>query len=298
MEYASAVQSILRCEGIDDPVLLGAGEDAYAFALSDREVIRIFPEVLPGFVSELADFYERLREHPFSFQCPRIYDVRTYKGIVYTIEKKLPGRPMGEVLRDVDRNARQRILRNYLNAVLELGAVEMNDCDFGGLVPSTVWLTGKTWEEFLRTQLEASLRRIGSRLAVEFLDFRRSVSRIEAMIDGPMNWERKSLVHGDAYPGNVLISEDGEVATILDFGRHTLVGDPRLDIAIAVELTEMEAGFTPEDTAYLRGLIDDEPVAANVYRAYTAILLAAEYRGDARIVRKCLKSWGEMAGRF
>ncbi len=298
MEYSSAVQGILCYEGVDDPVLLGAGEDAYAFALSDSEAIRIFPEVSPDFVSELADLYERLREHPFSFQCPRIYDVRTYKGIAYTIERKLPGRPMGEILRDVDGNARQRILRNYLNAILELAAVEMNDCDFGGLIQSTVWLTGKTWEKFLCIQLETSLCRIGSRLAAEFLDFRRSVSRIEAMIDGPMSWERKSLVHGDAYPGNVLISEDGEVATILDFGRHTLVGDPRLDIAIAVELTEMEAGFTPEDTAYLRGLIDDEPVAANVYRAYTAILLAAEYRGDARIVRKCLGSLEETVGGF
>ena len=77
MEYANVVQGILRCEGIDDPILLGAGEDACAFALSDREGIRIFPKVLPDFVSALAVFYERLGEHPFSFQCPRIYDVRT-----------------------------------------------------------------------------------------------------------------------------------------------------------------------------------------------------------------------------
>ena len=60
----------------------------------------------------------------------------------------------------------------------------------------------------------------------------------------------------------------------------------------------METEFTPADTAYLRGLADDDPIAANAYRACTAILLAAEYRGDERILRKCLVSLRETVGRF
>ena len=78
-------------------------------------------------------------------------------------------------------------------------------------------------------------------------DLRRIVSRLEVLIEERMDWDRKSLVHGDAYPGNVLVDEDGEVATILDFGRYSLVGDPRLDVAIAIELTEM-AGDSPRGT--------------------------------------------------
>ena len=77
--------------------------------------------------------------------------------------------------------------------------------------------------------------------------------------------------------------------------RFTLVGDPRLDVAIAIELTEMVAGFTPEDTAYLCGLICDDPVAAEAYRAYTAIVRASVYRGDSRIVRKCMRTLRETA---
>lgn len=198
VRYPGPVRDILCCEGVDDAVLLGTGEDAYAFSFSGHEAIRIFPETSPNFISELADFYERLREHSFSFQCPRIYDVRTHKGVAYTIETKLPGRPMGEVCRNVDGSARCGILRNYLNAIRQLATVEMNDRDLGGLIPSTVWLTAKTWEEFLRRQLDASLRKIGARLSEEFPDLRRTVSRLESMIGGRMNWERKSLVHGDA----------------------------------------------------------------------------------------------------
>lgn len=118
------------------------------------------------------------------------------------------------------------------------------------------------------------------------------------LIEDRMNWDRKSPVHGDAYPGNVLVDDDGKVATILDFGRYSLVGDPHLDVAIAIELTEMVAGFTPEDTAYLCGLIDEDPVEAGAYRACTAIVLASLYRGDSRIVRKCMRTLREMAARL
>ena len=295
MSYPAAVAGILRHESLDDPVFLGAGEDAWAFALSDTEAIRVFPQASKGFVSELVQLYDRLQGHPFSFQCPRIHEVRVHEGIVYTIEARLPGRPMGEFCREADGEARRRVLRNYLKALLELGEVEIGDRDFGGLSVSAVWPTAGTWKEFLRRGLEASWRKVGSGLTEEFADLPRIVSRLEVLIEERMDWDRKSLVHGDAYPGNVLVDDDGEVATILDFGRYSLVGDPRLDVAIAIELTEMVGSFTPEDTEYLRGLTEEDPAAA-AYRAWTAIVLASMYRGDSRIVRKCTRTLRETAG--
>ena len=298
MIYPCAVEGILRQEGLDDPTFLGAGEDAWAFALSDTEAIRVFPHASKSFVSELVCLYERLQGHSFSFQCPRIHEVRVHEGIVYTIEARLPGRPMGEFCREVDGERRRRVLRNYLGALRELASVEMSDRDFGGLTASAVWPTAGTWREFLRRALETPWRQVGPGLTEECPDLRRTVSRLEALIEeDQMNWDRKSLVHGDAYPGNVLVDDDGEVATILDFGRYSLVGDPRLDVAIAIELTEMAGGFSPEDTEFLRGLIEEDPAAA-AYRAWTAIVLAAVYGGDSRIVRKCRRTLRETAGRL
>lgn len=295
MTYPAAVAGILRHEGLDDPTFLGAGEDAWAFALSDTEAIRIFPHASKSFVSELVHLYDRLQGHSFTFQCPRIHDVRVHGEIVYTIEARLPGRPMGEFCREVDGEARRRVLRNYLEAVQELGEVEIGDRDFGGLSISAVWPTARTWKEFLRRGLETSSRQAGSQLSEEVPDLPRIVSRLEVLIEDRMDWDRKSLVHGDAYPGNVLVDDSGEVATILDFGRYSLVGDPRLDVAIAIELTEMPGDFTPEDTEYLRGLIEEDP-AAVAYRAWTAVVLASLYGGDSRIVRKCMRTLRETAG--
>ena len=297
MIYPCAVEGILRQEGLDDPTFLGAGEDAWAFAFSDTEAIRIFPHASQDFVSELVGLYDRLRGHSFSFQCPRIHEVRVHEEIVYTIEARLPGRPMGEFCREVDGEGRRRVLRNYLMALRELASVEMSDRDFGGLTASAVWPTAGTWKEFLRRGLETSWRQVGLQLSDGLPDLRRIVSRLEILIEERMDWDRKSLVHGDAYPGNVLVDDSGEVATILDFGRYSLVGDPRLDVAIGIELTEMVGDFTPEDTEYLRGLTDEDPAAA-AYRAWTAIVLAAVYGGDSRIVRKCGRTLRETAGRL
>ncbi|MCY3738393.1 MAG: aminoglycoside phosphotransferase family protein [Gemmatimonadaceae bacterium] len=297
MTYPDAVEGVLRREGLDDPIFLGAGEDAWAFALSDTEAIRIFPHASKYFVSELVHLYDRLQGHSFSFQCPRIHEVRVHEEIVYTIETRLPGRPMEEYCREVDGEARRRVLRNYLEALREVGEVEIVDRDFGGLSISAVWPTAGTWKEFLRRGLETSCMQIGSGLTKEVPDSRRIVSRLEVLIEERMDWDRKSLVHGDAYPGNVLVDEDGEVATILDFGRYSLVGDPRLDVAIAIELTEMAGDSTPGDTEYLRGLIEEDPAAA-AYRAWTAVVLASVYRGDSRIVRKCIRTLRETAGRL
>ena len=105
MIYPCAVEGVLRQEGLDDPTFLGAGEDAWAFALSDTEAIRVFPHASQDFVSELVRLYDRLRGHSFSFQCPRIHDVRVHEEIVYTVEARLPGRPMGEFCREVDGEA-------------------------------------------------------------------------------------------------------------------------------------------------------------------------------------------------
>lgn len=51
MSCPSKVRCILQYEGLEEPILLGAGEDAYA--LSYTEAVRIFPHASRDFVSEL-----------------------------------------------------------------------------------------------------------------------------------------------------------------------------------------------------------------------------------------------------
>jgi len=289
------LQEVLSAAGVDRPVLLGVGEDAWAFARSDSEAIRIFPELSLEFVEELADMYGWLGKHQFSFECPCVYEVRTYNDIPYTIEKKLPGRPMPEVCRTLRGSPRRQVLQGYMAAIAELGALKM-DGPFGGLIPSSVWSTSDTWERFIQHELVVSAEQMPSRFLEAVPDFGDLVSRLESSIRDTLRWDSTSLVHGDAYPGNIMVDDAGKIVSVLDFGKHSLLGDPRLDVAIAIELTDVIDEFTQDDAKYLRELVDEEMSGA--WRALSAILLANQLRGDERIVRKCAASLVEAAGKF
>ena len=62
----------------------------------------------------------------------------------------------------------------------------------------------------------------------------------------------KALVHGDYFPGNLLMSERLEVSAVIDFSVFTLVGDPLLDAACAVVFLEMNEPFTDADCGLVR----------------------------------------------
>ncbi|MBT3192315.1 MAG: phosphotransferase [Verrucomicrobia bacterium] len=295
LSYPAQLQEVLSAAGVERPVLLGVGEDAWAFAHSDSEAIRIFPELSVEFVEELADMYGCLGEHQFSFECPCVYEVRTCNDIPYTIEKKLPGRPMPDVCRTLRGSPRRQVLQGYMAAIAELGALKI-DGPFGGLIPSSVWSTSDTWERFLQHELEVSAEQMLSRFLEAVPDFGDLVSRIESSIRDTLRWDSTSLVHGDAYPGNIMVDDAGRIVSVLDFGRHSLLGDPRLDVAIAIELTDVIDEFTQDDTEYLRELVDEE--MSGPWRALSAILLANQLRGDERIVRKCAASLAEAVDKF
>jgi aminoglycoside phosphotransferase (APT) family kinase protein len=67
----------------------------------------------------------------------------------------------------------------------------------------------------------------------------------------------KALVHGDYFPGNVLVGPDLKVTAVLDFGLYTVVGDPVLDLAVAYQTLELIAETTAQDARFVR----DEIVA-------------------------------------
>ena len=50
----------------------------------------------------------------------------------------------------------------------------------------------------------------------------------------------KRLVHGDYFLDNVLFDDNLQVSAVLDFGAHTLAGDPRLDATSAIIFLGLE----------------------------------------------------------
>ncbi|MCW2916398.1 MAG: aminoglycoside phosphotransferase family protein [Actinomycetia bacterium] len=41
------------------------------------------------------------------------------------------------------------------------------------------------------------------------------------------------MIHGDLYPGNILMRDRAAVSGVIDFGTFTMIGDPLYDVAAA-----------------------------------------------------------------
>src|SRR5207237_222382 len=114
----------------------------------------------------------------------------------------------------------------------------------------------------------------------DFGDVGAVVGKAARLLTGIDTHPPKALVHGDYFPGNVLIDDRMAVSAVVDFSTFTLVGDPLLDAVCAFVFLEMNDPFTDADVALVRRLAlerygnplnDAEPF----YRAYFAVFLAS-----------------------
>ena len=62
-------------------------------------------------------------------------------------------------------------------------------------------------------------------------------------------------MHGDYFPGNVLLDDSLAVSGLVDFSIWTVIGDPAIDLAGAAIFLEMIEEASAEDIAGVRALL-------------------------------------------
>lgn len=196
----------------------------------------------------------------------------------YVIERRLAGRPMPEVVRGLAGEERAVAFRNYLAAIEPLGAITFPDRPYGQLIAEPA-LTASDWHDYLRQSLAGFAARNGTTIAAEFADVAALVDKAFRLLDGIAGHPPKALVHGDYFPGNVLLDESLRVSAVIDFSAFTLVGDPILDATCATVFLEMNEAFTEADSVLVRELAHERfgkrlADAEPFYRAYFAFFLA------------------------
>jgi aminoglycoside phosphotransferase (APT) family kinase protein len=87
------------------------------------------------------------------------------------------------------------------------------------------------------------------------------------------------MVHGDYFPGNVMLDDKLNVSAVLDFGTYTVCGDETLDLAVSYLTLELIEECTAHDARFVRDLIIErhgEAImpALRFYRAYLAFSMA------------------------
>lgn len=200
---------------------LGFGGEAWVFAADAERVLRIHHthvsrtavDARTALLRELGAGAGRA-----SFAIPSVLETRVVLGRVVTMERRLPGRPLTEALRDATGAPRQALIRAYLDASHALGDLPLARTRYGDLTRGDA-LAAESFGSYLERRAEDALRRAGTDFA------HLSAAALATACPEP---DRPAFVHLDAFPGNML-EEDGVITAVIDFGGVSLAGDRRFD---------------------------------------------------------------------
>lgn len=268
---------ILKQFNLSEDDLLGEGSESFVYAVDEGHILRVVKPKSPAAVDRrhLQSFLSELAGH-LPFKTPEIFEIAPDGS--YTVERRLHGRPFNVMLRTAGDDARDKAFRNYVAAMDAFRDIDLSPEPYGHLLAADR-LTGEDWRTFAARSL--SRFRANNRLTIakEVGDPYKLYDRAANMITELPDLPPRTLVHGDYFPGNVLLGPDLSVAAVLDFGAYTCVGDPILDLAVSYLTLELIEECTADDARYVRELVIDRhgpdiAPALRFYRAYLAFSMA------------------------
>lgn len=287
--------------------LLGEGSESQVFELSDTRVLRLPKGGTPGFWERRRVFCERLAEHELGFRTPVVLDQGTLGGDLggelggdfggealhglFFIEERIVGQDLAAALPRLDDAARARAFDSYLDAVITLGTVSLGESWYGEVLADEP-IRAPSWVQFLGDRVRASAAAASPGVRADLPQLDRSVADFCAEVQA-LHVPSPHLVHGDFFPGNVIVDERGRLVGVIDFANLTVVGDPAMDVAGALAFLDITPGVRSTDVERLRERVRQlAPVALRrvpTYRRFYAFryLHALD---DPPLYRWCLET--------
>ncbi len=272
---------------------IGHGGEATVYELSGGRALRVYHHEPHG-AADIAAFYRAIARAGVSFALPEILQQGEEHGVAYSVDRLIDGRPLHELMPHLAGDERATALASYTDAAFEIAALPVVREEYGEFLRDDDSIRADTWNEYLLARMRRSLQ--------ESPWLRTDVPALDVLVDAlttrivaypPVV---RSLVHGDYFPGNVLISDDLRVAGVIDFGPLTVIGDPWMDLASAVIFLEVaRPGYTPSDTTLVTarlvkrvgvGILD----AITTYRAWYAIRFSPYRDDDPNLYAWCVDS--------
>jgi aminoglycoside phosphotransferase (APT) family kinase protein len=234
--------AILEHYGVDPAATLGAGMEARVYARDDDTVLKLYHgTVALENILVLQRWYDALDATQLPYALPRILGVADHDGTVATIERRLHGTPMTRVLPRATPAAMDQAMRQYVHAALALQVVRVEP-PLGRYKLFDPWGISATsdgdWHGFLRRWLRRKSAPLGAVLRRDVRDWDAKLARLRGWFDVPYTGPCR-VIHGDFFPGNLLLDTEHRIAALLDFGLMTMVGDPLWDVATGAAFFDM-----------------------------------------------------------
>ncbi|MEQ1787975.1 MAG: aminoglycoside phosphotransferase family protein [Acidimicrobiales bacterium] len=248
-----ADRAVLARFGVGPAGRLGGGGEAEVYALDPERVLRVHKN--PGaadYVRRIGALYDDLDRAAVPYALPTVLDVDEDDQGSWSIERRLPGRSMDGLVTVVGGAARERMLRSYVDGAAAFGALGRPRGWQGacGELFTDAALRADTWGDLLAARLRLQLEEGRTFLIEAGIDVDLVSERIlaEATLETAA---APTIVHGDYFPGNVLIGDDHEVSAVIDLGWLTVVGDPTHDVRTAVAFIDVRPWRRPGDAEVL-----------------------------------------------
>ncbi len=230
----SKKSKILEKYNVSESELIGWGTEAQVFSYHEGKVLKLYNDISDlNKQSMLKKFYETIDSKYVSYELPYIYDIFDDEGTVITIEKRVKGNNLQKCLHQFNDKELDNLFKTYLAASLELKNVIANSAFTGCklfndyCIPPTEY---KDWHSFLKHFLICRQEGLRDYFLRDVLNYNIKFNILIDILSVKYEGEY-SLIHGDLYPGNLLIDEDGRITGLIDFGIMTMYGDYLFDIA-------------------------------------------------------------------
>ena len=242
---------VLKHYGLTEADRLGSGWESRIYALGETHILRI-PHPVPEVETQVrarATFTNGLPA--MNFDVPRVREIKHVKGVLVTVEDRIAGRSLAQVLPELAGERRRRALAAYLETA-EMMAALKTEGDYGDLLLPHP-LRCAHWGEYLAKRLDGFAA--DEVLARDVPGFDGIVARLRAQILSLPDPERR-IVHGDFWPPNVMMDAELRVTGLIDFSFTTRVGDTLMDLAGAAHFIRIGNPHATEDFDFLMRLID------------------------------------------
>jgi aminoglycoside phosphotransferase (APT) family kinase protein len=284
---------VLRRFSLSQDDLLGFGGESRVYALDDERVLRVYQRgVDRGYVDQLREFYDKLGSRDLPFEIPVVIEIATHGGLLYSIEKRIQGSRMSDFLKTATGEARTRSLVSYVETANRVQELPFEGNEFGELLlPAS--MRQPAWTEYLLARARDSISRADADLARDVPDLNDVVAGWERELSLVSEVRTARLVHGDYFPGNVMVNDRGQVVAVIDFSPMSLAGDPRLDVLCALIFIEVDDGYQSSDSETVRQLIAERHGEAilrleSVYRTYYSLYFSPVRRSDPKLYAWCI----------
>ncbi|MFN8487530.1 MAG: aminoglycoside phosphotransferase family protein [Caldilineaceae bacterium] len=228
------MQAILQKYRLTHADLLGQGVEATVYRYDAAHVLKLYQGTASRQqLQTLQTFYATLDAGGSNLQLPQILHIWPEAEAIVTIEKYLPGKSFAALVAAATVDTLPALFADYLAALQALQQVKISPepqryklFDESGV---SLRANGDFYA-FLWQAIGRQVQAIGRHLEQDVVHFADKRARLRQVLAQPYEGAL-DIVHGDFFPGNLLVDEEGRVTTLLDFGLFTMFGDSLFDLA-------------------------------------------------------------------